>query len=89
MIAMLIRSGHVNVLEYGYGFFSTALEELDESLKNAVMDAAVSTRAAGASPEDWKKFMSASESKDAPKVKKNTTKEDHAKNMRAIRGLGK
>ncbi len=89
MIAMLIRSGHVNVLEYGYAFFSTALEELDESLKSALTDMAVATRAAGVSPDDWKKFMNSSDVSEKPKVKRKTSKGDHAQNMAAIRGLGK
>ncbi len=76
------------MLEYGYGFFLECVEELDESKKNTVIDLAYATRVAGASNDDWKKFIGENTPKQKKeRVKKTTSKEDHAKNMAALRGM--
>jgi len=88
MICTLIREGHTNVMDYGYDLLMSAIDELETSKKNGVLDMSFATRMAGADEDSWKKFMNASVPKKT-KVKKTTTKSDHEKNMAAIRGLGK
>ncbi len=81
-LAALIRNGHINVLEYGYGFLLTCVKELRESGEDKLKMAALAVRVSGVDQKEWKKFMNV---KDAPK--KKMTKNDHAANMAAVRGL--
>ena len=86
-MATLIRANHTQVLDYGYDFFLVCVKELDESKKNMVIDLAYATRVAGASNEDWKKFVGENTPKTKERVKKSTSKEDHARNIAVAKGV--
>lgn len=83
----MIRHGHSEVMTYDYPFFETALEELSEGGKEEVLSSAYAVRVAGASNDDWKKFVNEQLPK-VPKPKKSRVN-DHAKNLEFVKRLGR
>ncbi len=71
------------MFEYGYEFLTICLTDIkdfqDESLKMNALSARIST----ISNDEWKKFMGVKKQAQ----KKTMTKEDHMKNIQAMRGL--
>jgi len=89
MMAMLIRSGHVQAIEYGYGFVLTCLADIEESMKGQILDMSFAMRMSGAEQKDWEKFVKNTQEEEVAKVSKKTSANDHKMNMARIAGLGR
>ena len=85
ILSALIREGHIDVMNYGYEFMTIAMDELSESKKNNLVDAAFSHRISQTSNDDWNKFVGANTPK--PIKPKTTSKEQHMANLRAVQRL--
>ena len=87
MIAALIRVGHANILTYGYSFFKDVSEELTEHEQSTLTMTAYANRVAGASNEDWKKFIASSTPKQEVKERKKMSLADHKKIAQSLKGI--
>ncbi len=85
----LLRNGHSRVYEYGYSLFITARDELMEDEQRQIVNRSYSHRMSRVNDEAWKQFVSASEKKQThpeKKKKKQMSKDDHLKVIRALKG---
>ena len=87
MITALIRTGHANVLMYGYSFFKDAYDELIANEQSVLTMHAYATRVAGASNEDWKKFIAASTPQQPKPERKKMSLADHKKIAQSLKGI--
>ncbi len=81
-IAVMIRNGHVDVLDYSISFFYIALKEIYSSQKDQFRAMAIASRSAGVSQEDFESFMA--------ELSEDTDKEevDINDNLRNLTGKG-
>ncbi len=85
MMARMIRHGHSDLMHYGYSFFEAASEELLDSEKEAIVNAAFAHRVSQAKDDDWKKFVR----KHTPSIPKKERVTDHKANIAAIRRMSR